>query len=513
MHPKYEYFCRRFQACLLAGVEMQRQMKRVLIDKRLLALLVSGLLIGGFLLTSLASYFVSRQSLRDAIIQNELPLTSDNIYSEIQKDLIQPILISSVMASDTFVRNWALAGELEPERMVQYLGEIKRRYHAFTAFFVSDKTHIYYHADGVLKSIAETEPRDEWYFRVRTMTEPYEINVDPDMANKDAMTIFINYRVRDYDGNFIGATGIGLTVNAVRSLIDQYQERFGRTVYFVDPAGRVVLIGKGDSVPEQDIHARGDLAETMPTWSRDRVRSLEYVYKGVARLLNIRFIPELNWYLIVEKDADSDLAGIRQALYLNILVCAVVTILVLLAVWLTISRYQRRLESMATTDRLTGLATRHAYEILMEQAIRDANRLNQPLTVLMLDVDRFKSINDEFGHLAGDRVLLGVANAMRASLRSSDIISRWGGEEFLVVLRNCDLANAQRIAETIRQTIVSARFAFDGRSIPATVSIGVAVMQKSEKAEQLLARADSALYEAKQAGRNCVRVSELAVAA
>lgn len=479
-------------------------MRQVLNDRRALVAVVTALLVAGFLATSLASYFVSRQSLRDAVVQTELPLTSDNIYSEIQKDLIQPILISSVMATDTFVRDWVLAGEKEPERLIQYLADIKQRYRAFTSFFVSEKTHNYYHADSVLKQVARNESRDEWYFRVREMLLPYEINVDPDLANQDAMTIFINYRVLDYQGNFIGATGIGLTVNAVRTLITDYQRRYGRTVYFADTEGRVVLVGEGDAVPEDDVATRGNLRELMPQWSRREVKSFEYDYHGRTRFLNVRFIPELHWFLLVEKDADTDLAQIRRALYVNIAVCVVITALVLIGIWLTITRFQKRLEAMATTDRLTGVASRHAYDILMDQAIRDARRFRQPLSVIMVDVDHFKRINDTQGHLAGDRVLVGIANAIRVSLRSSDIVCRWGGDEFLVALRNCDITNAERLAQTIRQTVEGASFGLDGRSLQATVSIGIAVLNPDESADRFIARVDAALYGAKQAGRNQV---------
>ncbi|MFN4311346.1 MAG: diguanylate cyclase [Ferrovibrio sp.] len=483
-----------------------------ILDRRRLVIIVSILLIGGFLVTSLASYFVSRQSLRHAVIDTELPLTSDNIYSEIQKDLIQPILISSVMATDTFLRNWVLDGERDESHVIQYLNDIKQRYGAFTSFFVSEQTRRYYHADSVLKTVQETEPRDEWYFRVRQMTAPYEINVDPDLANQDAMTIFINYRVLDYQDNFIGATGIGLTVNAVRGLINDYQRRFGRTVYFADQAGRIVLIGEGEAVPEQNIAQRGNLAALMPQWSRMETRSLEYDYNGKTRFLNVRFIPELGWYLLVEKDADGDLAEIRNALYVNLAICLIITILVLVATWMTVTRFQKRLDAMATTDKLTGLATRHAFDILQQQAVRDASRLAQPMAAIMVDIDHFKAINDEFGHPAGDRVLCGVANAIRASLRSSDIICRWGGDEFQVALRNCDLINAERVAETIRQTVENAGFSYEGHSIPATVSVGVAVLRASEDVQSLTGRADAALYQAKQSGRNCVRSEEAVTA-
>lgn len=474
-------------------------------DKRILVAVVSVLLATGFLATTLTSYFVSRQSLRAAIVDNELPLTSDNIYSEIQRDLIQPILISSVMATDTFVRDWVVAGEREPGRMIQYLRAIKNRYNAFTAFFVSDATRIYYHADGVLKTVHEEEPRDIWYFRVRKMAEPYEINVDPDMANQDTLTIFINYRVFDYANRFIGVTGIGLTVNAVRSLISDYQRRFGRTVYFVDNEGRMVLVGDSASVPEANIAERGQLSLTRPNWSRDETRSLEYMSADGTRLLNVRYISELGWWLLVEKDERGAMAQIRGTLYINILVCLAITAIVLLATWLAVGRFQTRLEAMATIDKLTGVATRHAFDILMDQALRDAKRLNQPLSVVIMDVDQFKAVNDRHGHVAGDRILRGVANAMRASVRSSDIVCRWGGDEFLAVLRNCDQAHAERIAEAVRQTVEGAGFAVDGRSIPVTVSLGVGRLLPDDAAEEVVARADAALYRAKQAGRNCVR--------
>lgn len=479
-------------------------MRQVLNNRRMLVGIVTALLVTGFLATSLASYFVSRQSLRDAVVQTELPLTSDNIYSEIQKDLIQPILISSVMATDTFVRDWVLDGEKDPERLVQYLAAIKQRYSAFTSFFVSEKTRNYYHADSVLKRVDKDEPRDEWYFRVREMLLPYEINVDPDLANQDAMTIFINYRVMDYQGNFIGATGIGLTVNAVRTLITDYQRRYGRTVYFADGEGRIVLVGEGDAVPEDDLAMRGSLRDLMPQWSRREVKSYEYDYHGRTRFLNVRYIPELHWFLLVEKDADTDLAQIRRALYVNLAICLVITALVLIGIWLTITHFQKRLEAMATTDRLTGVASRHAYDILMDQAIRDARRFKQPLSVVMVDIDHFKQINDSQGHLAGDRVLVGIANAIRVSLRSSDIICRWGGDEFLVALRNCDIVNAERLAQTIRQTVEGASFGLDGRNLQATVSVGIALLEPDEDAARFIARVDAALYGAKQAGRNRV---------
>jgi len=203
-------------------------------SQRSLLLTLVMLLGSGFLATSLLSYFASRDAIRDSIVNTELPLTSDTVYSEIQKDLVRPVLISSMMARDTFVRDWVVAGEKDPLQMTRYLKEVMDHYGAYTAFFVSNHSLTYYQAKGVLKKISPDEPRDVWYYRVRDMADPYEINVDPDLANKDNLTFFINYKVFDYDDNFIGATGVGLTVDAVIKLIDRYQQRYQRSVYFVD---------------------------------------------------------------------------------------------------------------------------------------------------------------------------------------------------------------------------------------------------------------------------------------
>ena len=123
----------------------------------------------------------------------------------------------------------------------RYLKEIQVKYHAFTAFLVSDQSLNYYHTDGLLKQVSPVSERDRWYFRVREMDDDYEVNVDIDMAHNDAMTVFVNYRVFDYDGNFIGATGVGLAVDAVKQSIDRYQSTYHRDIFFIDKTGELKL--------------------------------------------------------------------------------------------------------------------------------------------------------------------------------------------------------------------------------------------------------------------------------
>ena len=131
-----------------------------LYSQRSLVLTLVALLGAGFLATSFLSYYASRASIRDNIVNTELPLTSDTVYSEIQKDLVRPILISSMMSRDTFMRDWVVNGERDTGQMTRDLNEVMTHYGAYTAFFVSDTSLTYYHAKGVLKQVKIDEPRD-----------------------------------------------------------------------------------------------------------------------------------------------------------------------------------------------------------------------------------------------------------------------------------------------------------------------------------------------------------------
>ena len=173
--------------------------------------------------------------------------------------------------------------------------------------------------------------------------------------------------------------------------------------------------------------------------------------------------------------------------------------------------HQATLERLATTDHLTGLLNRRAYLEATEREIRRAHRYDQPLSLLMLDVDHFKRINDGHGHPAGDEVLRRIAAACRTLLRDEDLTGRLGGEEFAVTLVQAALPAALVVAERLRQAIGKLEIEHEGRRIPVSVSIGVAEYGTgTEGLTQLISRADEQLYKAKEGGRN--RISPAAAA-
>ncbi len=170
----------------------------------------------------------------------------------------------------------------------------------------------------------------------------------------------------------------------------------------------------------------------------------------------------------------------------------------------TIVIAELRLFKQATSDPLTGLHNRSRFHALSSHELLRSQRSREPVTVLLCDVDHFKRVNDQYGHEAGDKVLVHVTKILSENLRECDVLARWGGEEFLALMPNCRLETAQIVAERIRAAIESASLELGDAVIKVTVSQGVAEVKSTDDLQAAIARADSALYRSKNAGRNQV---------
>ena len=167
-----------------------------------------------------------------------------------------------------------------------------------------------------------------------------------------------------------------------------------------------------------------------------------------------------------------------------------------------------KLEKLSRVDGLTQLYNRAHWQIRLDEEFKRSIRYESPMSLIMFDLDHFKVVNDTYGHLGGDAVLVAVAQIVRDSLRDSDIAGRYGGEEFGIVLVNTTTEGAVVVAERIRATIESTPIAFDDGFINATASLGVACFTPNYSTiEEFIAASDEALYKAKQAGRNKVVAS------
>ena len=164
----------------------------------------------------------------------------------------------------------------------------------------------------------------------------------------------------------------------------------------------------------------------------------------------------------------------------------------------------KRLEHESTHDALTGLANRRLGLARLSELIA----ADQPLSIALVDVDHFKRVNDAFGHEAGDQALTAVAHALRDPLGGTELVARWGGEEFLLIWPQTDLAAAIEYAQALRLAVPAQAPTLAGRTLRTTVSLGLAQRRDGESVSQLLRRADAALYAAKDAGRDRVMAAQ-----
>ncbi len=175
------------------------------------------------------------------------------------------------------------------------------------------------------------------------------------------------------------------------------------------------------------------------------------------------------------------------------------------------------LEGLAYHDRLTGIKNRHALDEDLplifrmktegDSEQREGGQENN-VCIVLFDIDHFQDVNNTYGHLAGDTVLAEVAERLKTSIRASDVIVRYGGEEILVILREASEYEAGKKADRLRKNIEAESFAYNGQEIPVTISGGVAFGNKDSDPQELIKRADTALYVSKNSGRNKVTISD-----
>ncbi|MBE2251525.1 MAG: GGDEF domain-containing protein [Myxococcus sp.] len=167
--------------------------------------------------------------------------------------------------------------------------------------------------------------------------------------------------------------------------------------------------------------------------------------------------------------------------------------------------YHDEIYRLTTVDGLTQVHNRRYFNEAIERELSRCRRYGRALSLLLIDVDHFKRINDTFGHLAGDAVLKEVASTIQKRIRKEDLLSRYGGEEFAVLSPEIDHKGAVAMAQKVRKVIEKHEFTFDGEAIPVTISCGVSTLgKKGDDAAALVQRADEKLYEAKESGRNQV---------
>jgi diguanylate cyclase (GGDEF)-like protein len=471
-----------------------------------LVIIITSLLIILSLSTSIINYIVSLNNAQTQLKQQSLPLSLDNIYTDIQKHIIQPYLVSSMMAHDTFVQDWLKNDEKNKIKIKNYLEVIKNKYKLYNAFLVSDKTKNYYTQNGFIEKIQEENPNNKWYFDFKDLAKDHEINLDFNTNFSNELIMFINYKIYDKGFHFLGATGGAIKIEYIDDMLNKFKTKHNFTVIFYNKMGDVVLSQRREN-GIKNISEDEKLNNYKHLILSKKSHMIEYKQDGVLHIISTKYIPELDLYLSVEANLKDFTKNVTNVFYFNLLVSLIMTIIIAFVVYFIIRNYSNKLERLSNFDTLTRISNRRDFENKFSVLLGLQQRKKQDLALVFLDIDDFKSVNDNLGHQVGDAVLKRVADILKRSVRETDLVARWGGEEFILVLINSSLEDSQKTVELLRNSI---ELDIELKKIVGyniTASFGLTMYKDNDSKDKIITRADDAMYNSKHNGKNQVTVA------
>ncbi|MDA3851192.1 MAG: diguanylate cyclase, partial [Spirochaetaceae bacterium] len=445
-------------------------------------------------------------SLLNELNQSALPLLRENIYSEIEKQIMPAIQISSMMARDSFLISWVVDGEKNLRSIQRYLLRIKEDYGFVSSFFISQESSVYYHFEGINKVIDPTDEHDSWYYDFVLSGKEYDLDVDLDEAADDQLTIFINFRVENEQGRFLGVSGVGLQMENFSQMLKDRQEHYQRQIYLVDLHGVIQAHSDMSNIETRSLLDRPGLVPQIDKLLQIRDEPINVLYQQGRRrkYITSRYIPDLQWFLVVEQDEHSALKAARENLWRTLITGGLATLLILVISSYIFKYFTGEMEVLATTDPLTGTSNRRELDDQLQLAYSRQNRNQLPLSLVLMDLDLFKEINDKYGHAEGDKVLQTFCEIIIKEKRPHDLLARWGGDEFILIFEGVQ-EEAQLLLKRVRQSLVDLH---STGGIPFCFSAGIAQLKSGESLEDLQLHADKALYYSKNRGRNKITIFE-----
>lgn len=455
---------------------------------------------------SIANYIVSLKSTQVHLKTQSLPLSVDNIYTEIQKHLIEPYLVSSMMANDTFLKDWILQGEKDVKNISKYLDSIKNKYEMLTTFLVSEKSKKYYTHNGYLENIKKGNPTNQWYFDFRDIPKSHEINLDFNNNFTNTLIMFINFKIYDDNYNFIGSTGIGLEISYIDEMLRMFKKNYHLNIYFLNEDGKIVLTRQGANAPRH-LNDIPDLKVFKDKIISKDTEIIEYTKNNEDYILKTKYIPELDIYLVVEANLKDFVKEATNIFYINLALSLSFTFIFALIIMFVLRKYHYKLERLADFDSLTQIPNRRNFNQQFKKLLALYKKDERPICLLFMDIDNFKTINDELGHQIGDDVLIQTAQILNKSIRKTDLLSRWGGEEFVIAFVNTHINDAHTITQKIKESIEKNEALKETVGYNITASFGLTACNTNDTIDSSILRADKAMYEAKQHGKNRVVIA------
>lgn len=350
-------------------------MKNILLKTNVLVCII---IVAGFLVTAVLSYQANYSSSLENIEQVS-DLSSEGIYYQMNNIFTKPINISLTMANDSLLRD-CLNEEKDQfysdeyvNTIKEYLGSYQKKYNYDSVFLVSTETGRYYNFNGVDRIIERGNSENEWYYEFLDSDIEYSMNVDNDEAANDEITVFVNCKVIDKDNEVLGVVGVGLRIDYLQELLKQYERDFDVETYFINSDGIIEISADYSGYEKKrffDIYDYGESVkgrilnwkksdESMNLWAGRNESEKSYIVE--------RYIPELSWHLVVERNTGDMLHELRNRLYVTMAIIAFIIAMILLIITRVIKTFNKKIVDLTEEKQETfRKATEQLYDSIYE---------------------------------------------------------------------------------------------------------------------------------------------------
>lgn len=420
--------------------------------------------------------------------------------SLVVEQLMKPLHVSQTLGRAKELRDLMSGETIDEEAIFSSLKRMESEF-GLSFFIASEKSRMQYNSDG--SKLKLTEGEVSWYFKYKDKPE----KAVADIGKWEDAHFYIDIKIFDEQQDFLGFFGIGKSLDSFINIFQQYKQEYGYDFIFVDQNKDITL----SSDPE--LLARNSTFQNLA--DLDWVQQVIPGKLTSGSLNNALVMIDEQDFLVAEIGIDpfgwtmfilTPLQGRQAELSRTFIISVVSLLIIVFALFLLIYNllyfFKREMQKNIQTDPLTQLPNRNKVELRYAEILDKGKSVG----LLLVDIDHFKAVNDTHGHNAGDNVLRQVASMLQNELRGEDIIGRWGGEEFVILLSDTNPEQAFDVAQKLRERLANMTASTGSLSLKVTASFGVSHTNQNRPLVDILAQADDALYQAKREGRNLVKM-------
>lgn len=411
--------------------------------------IISLIIVVGFCLTGWYSY-ISFQKLFMKDVEAVSELTSENIFVNINNLMDRPMNVSIAMANDTFLRDFMYSEMhkgLNPEELSKikaYLTAYQQKYKFDSVFFVSAKSGVYYHyKNGIDRIMTLDNPENKWYYDFLRYPADCSLNVDNDEAREDIITIFVNCKLFDDKKNILGIVGVGMETPYIQRFLQENEEKYAVKAYLIDADGYIQVSSNLTESAGVNLFASKmykDMSAAIVSNTTSTEQKWYHSDEADGYIIS-KYVPNLNWYLVVEKSTTDFKRQMLRQLGVGFVFMLIVLIVVVATVTRIIGKYKDALTQLSLIDPLTKTKNRASYESEVFKH-RSLLATYQWFGIGIFDLNNLKFINDVYGHQVGDAYIKKFAELLEQAFKDCQIF-RIGGDEFAIIFLNIDEARIQ----------------------------------------------------------------------